>query len=205
MKYYKSMLYGGIGSLFLTTGIFMTDTNALAQQHQPVEAITSQMKNASPSVRAKLIEVLSEMGGSTVVAALVDALGDDAPQVRREAADELGRAADRSSVQGLMAALQDQDQSVRREAADALGQIGDPAAAEALAEEGISVEVVNLRSLRPLDRQAIIDTVKKTKRLVTVEEGWPQNGIGAEVAAVVMECAWARVAFALHLRLRCAC
>lgn len=62
-------------------------------------------------------------------------------------------------------------------------------AAEKLAEEGISVEVVNLRSLRPLDRQAIIDTVKKTKRLVTVEEGWPQSGVGAEVAAVVMECA----------------
>ena len=56
-----------------------------------------------------------------------------------------------------------------------------------LEKEGISVEVINLRTLRPLDRDAIIDTVKKTNRLVTLEEGWPQCGIGAEIAAIVME------------------
>jgi pyruvate/2-oxoglutarate/acetoin dehydrogenase E1 component len=38
-------------------------------------------------------------------------------------------------------------------------------------------QVINLRSLRPLDREAIVNTVKKTNRLVTVEEGWPQNGV----------------------------
>jgi pyruvate dehydrogenase E1 component beta subunit len=43
------------------------------------------------------------------------------------------------------------------------------------------------RSLRPLDRNAIVNSVKKTNRLVTVEEGWPQCGIGAEIAAIVME------------------
>jgi hypothetical protein len=61
-------------------------------------------------------------------------------------------------------------------------------AAEVLAkEDGISAEVINLRSIRPMDREAIIATVKKTSRLVTVEEGWPQCGVGAEIAAVIME------------------
>jgi pyruvate dehydrogenase E1 component beta subunit len=60
-------------------------------------------------------------------------------------------------------------------------------AAEALAERGISAEVINLRSLRPLDTEAIVASVKKTSRLVTVEEGWPFAGIGAEVAMQIME------------------
>jgi pyruvate dehydrogenase E1 component beta subunit len=60
-------------------------------------------------------------------------------------------------------------------------------AAEELAKEGIDVEVINLRTLRPLDTKTIIDSVKKTHRLVTVEEGWPQCGIGAEITSVVME------------------
>lgn len=46
-------------------------------------------------------------------------------------------------------------------------------AADQLIKEGISCEVVNLRSLRPLDRDTIIESVKKTGRLVCVEEGWP--------------------------------
>lgn len=61
------------------------------------------------------------------------------------------------------------------------------AAAETLAEQGISAEVVNLRSLRPLDRDAIVESVMKTHRLVTVEEGWPQCGIGAEICGIVFE------------------
>jgi len=52
---------------------------------------------------------------------------------------------------------------------------------------GISAQVLNLRSLRPLDKDAIFDAVKKTNRLVTVEEGWPQCGIGAEIIALIME------------------
>jgi len=59
--------------------------------------------------------------------------------------------------------------------------------AKTLEQDGISVEVVNLRTLRPLDRESIIKSVKKTHHLVTVEEGWPQCGIGAEIAALVME------------------
>ncbi len=60
-------------------------------------------------------------------------------------------------------------------------------AAEQLAAEGIDVEVVNLRTLRPLDTETIIASVKKTNRLVTVEEGWGPCGVGAEVAAQVVE------------------
>ncbi len=60
-------------------------------------------------------------------------------------------------------------------------------AAETLAEQGIEAEVINLRSLRPLDTATIVESVKKTSRLVTVEEGWPFAGIGAEVAMQVIE------------------
>jgi pyruvate dehydrogenase E1 component beta subunit len=63
-------------------------------------------------------------------------------------------------------------------------------AAEVLAKQGIDAEVVNLRSLRPLDIDTIVASVKKTNRLVTVEEGWPYAGIGAEVAMQVMEAAF---------------
>ncbi len=57
--------------------------------------------------------------------------------------------------------------------------------AQLLDKEGISVEVVDLRSLRPLDRPAIINSVKKTNRAVVIEEGWQSYGIGAEVAATI--------------------
>eukprot|EP00271_Cylindrocystis_brebissonii_P008736 TRINITY_DN23220_c0_g1_i1.p1 TRINITY_DN23220_c0_g1~~TRINITY_DN23220_c0_g1_i1.p1 ORF type:complete len:373 (-),score=68.32 TRINITY_DN23220_c0_g1_i1:558-1676(-) len=60
-------------------------------------------------------------------------------------------------------------------------------AAEELAKDGISAEVINLRSIRPLDRATINASVRKTSRLVTVEEGWPQHGVGAEVCASVVE------------------
>ena len=60
-------------------------------------------------------------------------------------------------------------------------------AAEELAKENISAEVIDLRTLRPMDTETIIESVKKTGRLVTVEEGWQQSGIGAEIAARVMQ------------------
>jgi pyruvate dehydrogenase E1 component beta subunit len=60
-------------------------------------------------------------------------------------------------------------------------------AAQTLAEEGIEAEVINLRSLRPLDTATIVESVRKTGRLVTVEEGWPFAGIGSEVAMQVIE------------------
>ena len=60
-------------------------------------------------------------------------------------------------------------------------------AAEMLAEEGIEAEVINLRSLRPLDIATIVHSVEKTNRLVTVEEGWAACGIGSEIAAQIME------------------
>jgi len=60
-------------------------------------------------------------------------------------------------------------------------------AAEKLAAEGIDAEVIDLRSLRPLDSETIIASVQKTNRLVTCEEGWGYSGIGSEIASVVME------------------
>jgi pyruvate dehydrogenase E1 component beta subunit len=59
-------------------------------------------------------------------------------------------------------------------------------AAEELAGQGIDAEVIDLRTLRPMDTETIVQSVMKTGRCVTVEEGWPQNGIGAEIAARVM-------------------
>ncbi len=61
------------------------------------------------------------------------------------------------------------------------------AAAEILAAEGIDAEVIDLRTIRPLDTDAIVKSVEKTNRLVSVEEGWPYAGIGAELAATMMD------------------
>jgi pyruvate dehydrogenase E1 component beta subunit len=60
-------------------------------------------------------------------------------------------------------------------------------AADALAEQGIEAEVINLRSLRPFDTATVVESVKKTNRVVTLEEGWPFAGIGAEVAMQIIE------------------
>ncbi len=60
-------------------------------------------------------------------------------------------------------------------------------AAQMLAADGIDAEVINLRSLRPLDIETIVASVQKTNRIVTVEEGWPYAGIGSEIAAQIME------------------
>jgi pyruvate dehydrogenase E1 component beta subunit len=58
-------------------------------------------------------------------------------------------------------------------------------AAEVLAGEGINAEVIDLRTLRPLDMATIIESVKKTNRIVTVEESWPVCSIGTEICASV--------------------
>jgi pyruvate dehydrogenase E1 component beta subunit len=60
-------------------------------------------------------------------------------------------------------------------------------AAEELAGEGIDAEVIDLRTIRPMDIETIVESVKKTGRCVTVEEGWAQSGVGAEIAARLME------------------
>jgi pyruvate dehydrogenase E1 component beta subunit len=60
-------------------------------------------------------------------------------------------------------------------------------AADELAKENISAEVIDLRTLKPMDAETIVESVKKTGRLVTVEEGWRQSGVGAEIAARMME------------------
>lgn len=61
------------------------------------------------------------------------------------------------------------------------------AAADSLAGQGVECEVINLRTLRPLDTECIVNSVMKTKNLVTVEQGWPQSGIGSEICARIIE------------------
>ena len=56
-----------------------------------------------------------------------------------------------------------------------------------MAEQGIDAEVINLRTIRPLDRHTILESVKKTNRIVSVEESWPYAGIGSEIAALCGE------------------
>ena len=60
-------------------------------------------------------------------------------------------------------------------------------AADALAAEGIDAEIINLRTIRPIDRETIIQSTIKTGRVVTVEEGWPTHGVGSEICALIME------------------
>ena len=60
-------------------------------------------------------------------------------------------------------------------------------AAEALSKDGIEAEVIDLRTIRPLDIETIVNSVRKTNRLVSVEEGWPFAGIGSELAVLMME------------------
>ena len=59
-------------------------------------------------------------------------------------------------------------------------------AAEKLAEEDISAEVIDLRTIRPMDMETVLASVRKTNRCITVEEGWPQSGVGAEITAQIM-------------------
>ncbi|MEA2946924.1 MAG: pyruvate dehydrogenase component beta subunit, partial [Alphaproteobacteria bacterium] len=63
-------------------------------------------------------------------------------------------------------------------------------AAEELAKKHIHAEVIDLRTLRPMDTETVVASVKKTGRCVVVEEGWQQSGVGAEVAARIMESAF---------------
>ena len=60
-------------------------------------------------------------------------------------------------------------------------------ASEKLAAKGVEAEVINLRTIKPLDFETILNSLKKTNKLITVEEGWAFSGIGAEIAALIME------------------
>jgi pyruvate dehydrogenase E1 component beta subunit len=68
-----------------------------------------------------------------------------------------------------------------------LGRTYALAAADKLAEDGISAEVITLRSIRPMDTEAILASVRKTNRCVTVEEGWPQGSVGGYISGVIMQ------------------
>jgi pyruvate dehydrogenase E1 component beta subunit len=60
-------------------------------------------------------------------------------------------------------------------------------AADELAKEGIEAEVIDLRTIRPMDIETVLASLKKTNRVVVVEEGWPQSGVGADISARIME------------------
>jgi pyruvate dehydrogenase E1 component beta subunit len=60
-------------------------------------------------------------------------------------------------------------------------------AATALAEHGVEAEVLDLRTIRPLDRRALVESIRKTHRCVVVQEGWPFAGVAAEVISVLVE------------------
>lgn len=62
--------------------------------------------------------------------------------------------------------------------------------AEELSKEGVDCEVINLRSIKPLDRETIVNSVKKTHRAVVVEEGWPQSGVASEIITIIQELAF---------------
>jgi pyruvate dehydrogenase E1 component beta subunit len=60
-------------------------------------------------------------------------------------------------------------------------------AAEELASQGINAEVIDLRTIRPMDTETVLASVRKTGRCITIEEGWPQSGVGSEISAQIME------------------
>jgi pyruvate dehydrogenase E1 component beta subunit len=60
-------------------------------------------------------------------------------------------------------------------------------AAEELVKQGVEAEVINLRSLRPMDLPTVIESVKKTNRCITVEEGWPQGSVGNYIGSRIMQ------------------
>ena len=69
----------------------------------------------------------------------------------------------------------------------AIGMTYALAAADELAKDGIEAEVIDLRTIRPMDIDTVLESVKKTNRVVVVEEGWPQSGVGADISARIME------------------
>ena len=75
-------------------------------------------------------------------------------------------------------------------------------AVQELSQKGINCEVINLRSLRPLDHETIINSVMKTNHLVTVEGCWPQYGVGAEIAASIAESKSPDHKFLIHFYIR---
>jgi pyruvate dehydrogenase E1 component subunit beta len=84
--------------------------------------------------------------------------------------------------------------AVRREGSDVtiigilkMAQVAENAAKQLASEHGVEAEVIDPRTLRPLDLDTILDSVRKTNRAVVVEEGWPHGGVGANVAALVQE------------------
>jgi pyruvate dehydrogenase E1 component beta subunit len=86
------------------------------------------------------------------------------------------------------------DAAVRREGGDVtligilkMAQVAENAAKQLSSEHGVEAEVIDPRTLRPLDLDTILESVQKTNRVVIVEEGWPHGGVGANLAALIQE------------------
>jgi pyruvate dehydrogenase E1 component beta subunit len=84
--------------------------------------------------------------------------------------------------------------AVRREGSDVtiigilkMAQVAENAAKQLSSEDGVEAEVIDPRTLRPLDLDTILESVQKTNRVVVVEEGWPHGGVGANIAALIQE------------------
>jgi pyruvate dehydrogenase E1 component beta subunit len=137
------------------------------------------------------LKVVAPSNASDAKGLLKAAIRDDNPVIFLENEILYGKSADVPSLEDFVIPIG--KARVAREGAHvtfvsfSIGVVHALAAADVLAREAIEAEVIDLRTLRPMDVPAIIASVKKTGRCVSVEEGWPQCGVGAEIAAKVQE------------------
>ena len=113
--------------------------------------------------------------------------GDVIAEIETDKATMEVEAVDEGTLAKILVPEGTQDVAVNDVIAVLAGDGEDVKAADELAKEGIEAEVIDLRTLRPMDTDTIVASVKKTGRAVTVEEGWQQNGVGAEIASRIME------------------
>jgi pyruvate dehydrogenase E1 component beta subunit len=122
---------------------------------------------------------------------LKSAIRDDNPVVFIEHESLYGVRGEVSDDDGV---VQFGEAAVRREGGDVtivailkMAQVAEEAAAQLASEHGIEAEVIDPRTLRPLDLDTILESVRKTNRAVIVEEGWPHGGVGANLATLITE------------------
>jgi pyruvate dehydrogenase E1 component beta subunit len=137
------------------------------------------------------LKVIAPSNASDAKGLLKAAIRDDNPVIFLENEILYGKSADVPSIEDFVIPIG--KARIARAGAHvtfvsfSIGVVHALAAAEVLAKDSIEAEVLDLRTLRPMDVPAIIESVKKTGRCVAIEEGWPQSGVGAEIAAKVQE------------------
>ena len=127
-------------------------------------------------------------------ALLKAAIRDDNPVVFIEHESLYGARGEVAENGGEEEVLRFGEAAVRREGGDVtivgvlkMAQVAEQAATQLAHEHGVEAEVIDPRTLRPLDLDTILDSVRKTNRAVIVEEGWPQGGVGANIATLITE------------------